>query len=315
MGIRQTFGDVEVRSDAEAATARVPRQSNHRSPTSNSTKKNHFVPCFYSSLWTGGDGKLCEFTRPYDRVKPLRKHPAATGYSPNLYTEAALPPALRTYLEDGFLKRVDQRAFDTLQLILANRIADLTPDLRSAWARFIMSMIQRSPGKIAKLRKLWRGDDLKYDHSVERRYRELRKETDPPTFREYLAQAPLETSGRGQVQLFQNVMDLPRVGTQIVNMIWGVLTIPDVPFKLLTSDRPIIMTNGIGRAEAHVAVPIGPRKLFLAANKQETIDWIIALSPSDVIMQVNTMVVMQAEKFVYGESDFAINFVEKHLRR
>jgi hypothetical protein len=32
-------------------------------------------------------------------------------------------------------------------------------------------------------------------------------------------------------------------------------------------------------------------------------------------MGVNTIVVQRAEKFVYGESDLAINFVEKHLRR
>jgi hypothetical protein len=43
---------------------------------SNFTKKNHFVPCFYSSLWAGEDGKLCEYSRPYERVKPRRKCPA-----------------------------------------------------------------------------------------------------------------------------------------------------------------------------------------------------------------------------------------------
>jgi hypothetical protein len=93
------------------------------------------------------------------------------------------------------------------------------------------------------------------------------------------------------------------------------MTIPDVPFNFLTSDRPIIMTNGIGRPEGHIAVPIGPRKLFIAANQKETTDPIVALPPSDLIMQANTMVVRQAEEFVYGESDFAINFVERHLRR
>ena len=50
-------------------------------------------------------------------------------------------------------------------------------------------------------------------------------------------------------------------------------------------------------------------------TRQETIDGILALSSSAIIMQVNTMVVQQAEKFVYGESDFARNFVDKHLKR
>jgi hypothetical protein len=87
MGIHKTFEGTECRTGAPEA---ITRKFGHKAI--NPTKKNHFVPCFYSSLWTGEDGNLCEFTRPYDRVKPLRKHPAATGYSHDLYTEAALPP-------------------------------------------------------------------------------------------------------------------------------------------------------------------------------------------------------------------------------
>jgi hypothetical protein len=70
MGVHETFEDGECRTGAPDEILRQlgPMPVNH-------TKKNHFVPCFYSSLWTGGDGKLCEFTRPYDRVKPLRNAP------------------------------------------------------------------------------------------------------------------------------------------------------------------------------------------------------------------------------------------------
>jgi hypothetical protein len=309
MGVHETFRKAECRTEASGAIARQFEK------VVNPTKKNHFVPCFYSSLWTGEDGKLCEFTRPYDRVKPLRKHPAATGYSLDLYTEVALPPELRTYLEDRFLKRVDQRASDALHVILANRIEDLPPELRTAWARFLMSMVQRSPAKVAELRDRWKAEYLKPDEVIERRYQELRTSTDPATLREYLEQASAETLGRGQVRLLQMAMDLPKVGHTLVNMRWGVLTIPEVAFKFLASDRPVIMTNGIGRDEGHVALPIGPRKLFLAARKQETIDRILNVPTCDLIMGVNTLVVQRAEKFVYGESDLAVNFVEKHLRR
>jgi hypothetical protein len=304
MGIRQTF-------DGSPGAIALPRR-----PHANVTKKNHFVPCFYSSLWTGEDGKLCEFTRPYDRVKALRKHPAATGYSNDLYTEATLSPGLHTYLEDIFLKRVDQKARDALQFILADRIDDLSTDLRCAWARFIMSMVQRSPARIAELRNRWKAGYFAPDESIVRRYLELRNATEPATLKEYLEQGPADTLGRGQVRLIQAVMDLPKVGEKIVNMKWGVLTISDViMFNFLTSDRPIIMTNGIGKDGGHIGLPIGPRKLFLAADKQETIDAILDQSLSDLIMATNTTVARHAEKFVYGESDMAINFVEKHLRR
>jgi hypothetical protein len=262
MGVHETFEEAELRSGKLEAVAQQP----DRKPA-NSTRKNHFVPCFYSSLWTGEDRKLCEFTRPQGRVKPLRKHPAATGYSHDLYTEAALPPELRTYLEDRFLRRVDQRAFDALQLILAGRIDDLTPELRSAWARFLMSMVQRSPAKIAELRNRWRTEYLKPDDAMVQHYQELRTPTDPATLKEYLEQTSPETLGRGQLRLIQMVMNLPKVGHTIINMIWGVLTIPDVPFNFLTSDRPVIMTNGIGKDEGQVA-PCRAAKALLGSQEE-----------------------------------------------
>jgi hypothetical protein len=217
-------------------------------------------------------------------------------------------------LEDNFLKLVDQRAFDALQFILTDRIGEMSAEHRCAWARFIMSMIQRSPGKIAELRKLWKAEYRKPDEKLDLDYQAMRKPTDPKTLAEAIEELSPESVARGQVRLLQTVMDLPGVGTQIVRMHWGVFTIPDVPFNFLTSDRPIVMTNGIGKPEGHVVVPIGPRKLFLAANRKETFSQGVHLPPYDLIREVNAMVVEQAEKFVYGDSDFALNFVEKRLR-
>src|SRR5580692_1218431 len=42
--------------------------------------KHHYIPVFYSKEWAGPDGRLCEYSRPYDVVKPKRVHPDGTGY-------------------------------------------------------------------------------------------------------------------------------------------------------------------------------------------------------------------------------------------
>jgi hypothetical protein len=52
----------------------------------------------------------------------------------------------------------------------------------------------------------------------EQTYQEMRKSTDPATLREYLEQVSAESMARGQVKVLQMVMDLPGVGTKIVNM-------------------------------------------------------------------------------------------------
>jgi hypothetical protein len=40
---------------------------------------------------------------------------------------------------------------------------------------------------------------------------------------------------------------------------------------LLTSDRPIVMTNGLAHATSHIVMPISPRRIFVAANNRETV--------------------------------------------
>jgi len=43
--------------------------------------KHHYIPVFYLKQWAGVDGRVCEFSKPYDRVKPRRAHPDGTAYS------------------------------------------------------------------------------------------------------------------------------------------------------------------------------------------------------------------------------------------
>jgi len=86
-------------------------------------------------------------------------------------------------------------------------------------------------------------------------------------------------------------------------------------FEFLTSDRPIIMTNGIGRKEGHVALPLSPHILFIAANERDTLRQIASMSGRDLVLRCNEMVVQQAERQVYGRTDQALRFVERHLRQ
>jgi hypothetical protein len=281
----------------------------------NLTKKNHYVPCFYSEFWAGDDRRLCEFSRPYGCVIPRRTSPKGTGYSIDLYTENALPPQLSTYLEDRFLRTVDQQASEALKLIRENRIDDLTLKQRSGWTRFLMSLLQRSPNKIADLRKKWAEEYENFSgEEVELKYQELKTENDPATLAEYLRNPSPEILGRGHLKLFQSVMDLPQVGSQILNMNWGTFRIKS-RFSLLTSDRPIIMSNGIGKKEGHIGLPIGPDALFLCANEMETIKNIAQMPADDFARHSNLIVATQAERLVFGKNDKALQFVEKHLRK
>ena len=61
----------------------------------------------------------------------------------------------------------------------------------------------------------------------------------------------------------------------------------------LTSDRPIIMTNGIIGKDDHLALPPGPRMLFVATNNIETENMIRTINPEILMAQINDRVASQ----------------------
>ncbi len=68
----------------------------------------------------------------------------------------------------------------------------------------------------------------------------------------------------------QTIIDSPQMGGHLNNMRWCVVTFKNEKHTLLTSDRPLIMTNGLIGKDDHLALQIGPRMLFVAINNIET---------------------------------------------
>ncbi|RWO35013.1 MAG: DUF4238 domain-containing protein [Mesorhizobium sp.] len=89
----------------------------------NTPKKHHYIPVFYLKRWAGEDGRLCEFSRPYDhRVKPRRTHPAGTGYEENLYSMQGFEPELAQQIEERFFKFTDSLAADALDRLVTKGV-------------------------------------------------------------------------------------------------------------------------------------------------------------------------------------------------
>ncbi|RWF79007.1 MAG: DUF4238 domain-containing protein [Mesorhizobium sp.] len=132
--------------------------------TTTSLKKHHYIPVFYLKRWAGTDGRLCEFSRPYDqfsrpydhRVKPRMTHPAGTGYEENLYSMQGFEPALAQQIEERFFKFTNSLAADALErLVTRGSRRRMAQELRSAWSRFIISLLLRTPPDIQALRAQW----------------------------------------------------------------------------------------------------------------------------------------------------------------
>jgi hypothetical protein len=280
-------------------------------------QKHHYLPVFYLKRWAGRQGRLCEYSRPRDVVKPRMTHPSGTGYERNLYTIKGLPPETSQLLERRFMKAVDQRASDTLDRLLDGcNVSILTIDQKSAWSRFIMSLIQRTPEKISWIAQVMAQLYNKRLSDVEADYEAFREPSDPLTFAEFKARMHPNAREVAKAQLFQNITDLPNVGGAINEMLWAVATLHDFRPRFLTSDRPVVMTNGLGFPLSHIMMPISPRALFIATHTSLKLTQLRrAMYEGTLLDHVNHTVAAQAQKFVYFCDDSQLSFIEDRLGR
>jgi len=225
------------------------------------------------------------------------------------------PDGVSSYIEDRFLKLTDQRANEALQLLLADRMGEMDEALRSGWARFIMTQLQRTPQKIEWLLNAWNASFDPRTSPAAAEYEKMRRPTDPETFDEYLRLNAERLRTIGATQMLQAVMDLPSTGTHLVRMAWTIVKFERARFYLLTSDRPVIISNGLLKPDSYVVLPIAPNKLFLATNDERFVPRLIGSNLESLIRRSNDFVVSQAHTYVYGTDASQLRFVENRLGR
>jgi hypothetical protein len=108
-------------------------------------RKHHYVPAFYLKHWIGADGRLCEHKRVYGKVAPRKTSPDGTGYQKDLYRADGLPEEDANRLESKFMHMLDTRACLAHQKLLSGDNTAWDEPKRSAWSRFIMSLLFRNP--------------------------------------------------------------------------------------------------------------------------------------------------------------------------
>ena len=260
--------------------------------------KHHYIPKFYLKQWAGSDGRLCEFSMPYDTVKPKRVHPEGTGYEPDLYNFNTLPAPARDTIEKRLFLVADDWASKALQRILVGDL-NLDRDTRSGWSRFIMSLFHRNPERIAYLRKQVAEEFPVFVEGLRVDFEKTRDRNDHRTYEEFRASLGPADIERMNLRFPRMILDSPSVGGEINSMEWGTLQFHRLAFPLLTSDRPLVMTNGIKHDHGHIIVPISPDQIFFAARSKKVVEHFdrICKMPGTAAA-FNDRIVSQARRFV-----------------
>jgi len=277
--------------------------------------RHHYIPVFYLKQWTGSDGRLCEYSRPHEVVRAKRKHPSATGYVDGLYSLPDAPPEQVQRIEKQLMRSVDDWAAKALSALLQDgpAPAQLDPRLALGWCRFLYSLIVRNPEHLELARQKMASLGPENLESIREDYPTLRTPADPVTFDEYKAKFALNPISIAAPTALPYLINSRRVARELASFIWITRPVLSAKRTILTSDRPIIMTNGLARSDAHIVIPISPRVLFIASRNEKTNDSINSMTTDEIVETTNNKVAEQAIKYVYGVDDTQLRFVANRL--
>jgi hypothetical protein len=115
--------------------------------------------------------------------------------------------------------------------------------------------------------------------------------------------------------MFPGLLSSKLVIGALLSMHWNVGSVEGAKNVLLTSDKPVIMTNGFSRDDAHIALPISPTAFFIATRTTEMFRQIASRGRNDLVSTINNKVSEQAIDFVYALDDKQTRFIQNRLGR
>jgi hypothetical protein len=272
-------------------------------------RDHHFLPVFYLQRWANQDGKLIEYSRPHrNKIVPKPVGPRATGFRRDLYAFQHLPAELALYLEDKFLKQADYKASVALaKLLSGNAEPPWTPELRSAWSRFVINTLIRHPHPFEEIRAVLHDGWLEPDGVTQQEYERLRQPEDPQTFEEYVHNQGDHLADRIRIRFLQTALDNERAGARLNNMNWNVLDVSGANLRLLTSDWPLY--REINGERMAFMLPISPTALFTATTHPDILRDLQTMRPTELVRTINVEVVSQARLYVYSRDRLQDRFV------
>ncbi len=262
--------------------------------------KHHYIPQFYLKPWQGPDGKIAVFQRRSDGlIVSKRMHRKATGYERNLYRLPGVSPADEHKMESAFMAPIDDEAVRARDLLLGE-MAPAGGRTRSAWSRFILSMMLRSPEQVAAFKRYYTDLVPTLHPELQSKSAAMRQDPNPTRDEDRAVQYDAPHIERSAMFAITTFIEHPPALDLFQRMHWMIIDTTSVRRRLMTSDRPVMLTQGVLQYAGHYALPISPTRLFFAATNVDFARQFASLPRSKIVRLINTLVVGQARKYVYA---------------
>jgi hypothetical protein len=276
--------------------------------------RHHYVPVFYTRRWCASDGKLCEYSRPRDKIYDHRVAPKRTGFQDRLYEMKGVPKLIAQRIEDDFMSSVDNHAAEAL-VLLETDASKINGDQKnkSAWSLFLISLMMRTPEDVAALNGIWE-DDWERDRPIIRAQYEKKKGPDETrSLEEFIAQEDPDVRERWAMSELPELIDHQGIGQMLNDMHWFVVTAEADAPRLLTSDRPLFLSAKLGAPDCYLTLPIAPDRLFVAVNSKDSEAGFRARPQKELIEETNVRSAQQAAKYVYSGDNARLEFVDRYI--
>ncbi|RXG88418.1 DUF4238 domain-containing protein [Bradyrhizobium zhanjiangense] len=278
----------------------------------NDPRKHHYVPVFYLRQWTT-NGFLCEMRKIRGKIIVSSKAPDGTGFQKDLYKIEGIPTDVAQHFERTFMHMVDTQAAVAMRKVLAGTTETWPIKERDAWVRFILSLIFRNPEAVTvvkeEMRRIW-------DESIQAvrdDYDSYRQPGDPDTAEEYIARTDPNAPAIAASNFLQRMMNSGPIANGILKLRWGRINFPHSRWTLVTSDRPLDLPHGLGSKDSYIALPVGPRTLFVGTSDRLDLRDLSAARQNEMVRDINERTVSMARQYVWAIDDSAREFVRKYI--
>jgi Protein of unknown function (DUF4238) len=266
---------------------------------------------------TQPDKKVETFRLDLPHLPSSRHAPKHIAYEENLYalTMPVVAGMEQQAVERHLLRHIDDLAAGVLRRLTTRGFTSLTFGNRSDWARFLMSLRLRQPSIVQRLRTE-SSEHLEaslIDKPEE--YDAVAGNGDPPTLLEWTRKnypGLIENFG---MSFFHKLVDNPEVGESILRMKWWLWDFTREQNDLLLADQPCIFTKAIDDPDLVIALPIGPRKAFMATRTDRVATIMRGQRPKDLLMRMNESSLDQARVRVYARDTSPRRFIYNRLVR
>jgi hypothetical protein len=282
----------------------------------NDSNNHHYLPKFYLRKWVADDQKITKYYRLYDnRLIAGPAFPKKEGSVPGLYALSSVKPEYKNHIETKFFKQIDDKAAKLMRRFIRGERFSLDTEMASSWAMFLMAFTHRTPARLESLAKI---SEKELDHGLTinpEEYELLRSPSEPPTLKEWLQINAPRILQDFHIRMLPTLINSEKIGNALMEMHWIVRDVSKANTQLIIGDNPFYISDGLGKPNTYVFLPLGPRSIFIASRNKTIIEHIKKAPATRLVKEVNRIMVQTADRLVYSTYRTHKVLVEKWLKK